>query len=223
MQLTLEQLLSVVGSLDDSPGFDTARERLRRFITKRIATFAELRQLIEQCLQLPGMQSHRALEDLVLTVGRFLDFEVVFGPYDRTSILTAGGWRARRQLFIHVAVWTSHTPTVDLAQLTSGHAKEEGKNAGDGELRVGLGIVTPLFPAATRLRDFADSPTEIPVYALSLNWLLQLTEMVVQGRVNQSFIVALLTRTPMLDDLVSGLDALLNAPTASGERSSAEP
>jgi hypothetical protein len=32
--------------------------------------------------------------------------------------------------------------------------------------------------------------------------------------VNQSFIVALLTRTPMLDDLVSGLDALVNAPSA---------
>jgi len=214
VQLTLEQLLSVVGSLDDSPGFDTARERFRRFITKRIATFAELRQLIEQGLQLPGTQSHRALEDLVLTVGRFLDFEVAFGPYDRTSILASGGWRARRQLFIHVAVWTSQTPTIDLAQLTSGHPKDGQTGAGEGELRVGLGIVTPLFPAATRLRDLTGNPTEIPVYALSLNWLLQLTEMVVQGRVNQSFIVALLTRTPMLDDLVSGLDALMNAPTA---------
>lgn len=214
MQLTLEQLLSVVGSLDDSPGFDTARERFRRFITKRIATFAELRQLIEQGLQLPGTQSHRALEDLVLTVGRFLDFEVVFGPYDRTSILASGGWRARRQLFIHVAVWTSQTPTIDLAQLTSGHPKEGQASAGEGELRVGLGIVTPLFPAATRLRDLTDNPTEIPVFALSLNWLLQLTDMVVQGRVNQSFIVALLARTPMLDDLVSGLDALLNTSSA---------
>jgi len=215
VQLTLEQLLSVVGTLDDSPGFDTARERFRRFITKRIATFAELRQLIEQCLQLPGMQSHRALEDLVLTLGRFLDFEVVFGRYDPTSILTGGGWRARRELFIHVAVWTSHTPTIDLAQLTSGNPKEGRSSAGDGESRVGLGIVTPLFPATARLRDLTSNPTEIPVYALSLNWLLQLTEMVVQGRVNQSFIVALLTRTPMLDDLVSGLDTLLNTPTAS--------
>ena len=214
MQLTLEQLLSVVGSLDDSPGFDTARERFRRFITKRIATFAELRQLIEQGLHLPGTQSHRALEDLVLTVGRFLDFEIVFGPYDHPSILAAGGWRARRQLFIHVAVWTSQTPTIDLAQLTSGSPKEGQTGAGEGELRVGLGIVTPLFPAATRLRDLADNPSEIPVYALSLNWLLQLTEMVVQGRVNQSFIVALLTRTPMLDDLVSGLDALVNSAAA---------
>jgi hypothetical protein len=219
VQLTLEQLLSVVGSLDDSPGFDTPRERFRRFITKRIATFAELRQLIEQCLQLPGMQSHRALEDLVLTVGRFLDFEIVFGSYERASILASGGWRARRQMFIHVAVWTSQTPTIDLAQLTSGNPKEGRAGAGEGESRVGLGIVTPLFPAATRLRDLSDNPTGIPVYALSLNWLLQLTEMVVEGRVNQSFIVALLTRTAMLDDLVSGLDALLNAPAAQGELS----
>jgi hypothetical protein len=122
-------------------------------------------------------------------------------------------------MFIHVAVWTSQTPTIDLAQLTNGNPKEGRAGAGEGESRVGLGIVTPLFPAATRLRDLSDNPTGIPVYALSLNWLLQLTEMVVEGRVNQSFIVALLTRTAMLDDLVSGLDALLNAPAAQGELS----
>ena len=120
MQLTLEQLLSVVGTLDDQPGFDTPRERFRRFITKRVTDFATARQLVEQCVSLPGTQAHRALQDLVFCLGRFLELEVVFGPYERSSLVDAGGWRARRQLFIHVVVWTDQTPSVDIAQLADG-------------------------------------------------------------------------------------------------------
>jgi hypothetical protein len=207
VQLTLEQLLSVVGSLDDTPGFDTPRERFRRFISKRITDFPTARELVEQCMRLPGLQSHRALEDLVIALGRFLDFEVVFGSYERSSIVTAGGWRARRELFIHVAVWTDHTPTIDIARLT-GSPLDGQSTSGEGESHVGLGIVTPLFPAATRLGDLKANRGDIPVYALSLRLLLQLTEMVVDGRATHSLVLALLTRSPVLDDLVNGLEGL---------------
>jgi hypothetical protein len=201
VQLTLEQLLSVVGTLDDAPGFDTPRERFRRFITKRITDFATARQLVEQCVHLPGVQAHRALGDLVLCLGKFLDFEVAFGPYESASILGSGGWRARRQLFIHVVVWTDSTPPVTIPDLVNGMPADESGE----ESHVGLGIVTPLFPSATRLGDLKNDGGKFPVYALSLRLLLQLTEMVVEGRVNQSFVVALLARSPMLDELVDGL------------------
>jgi len=209
VQLTLEQLLSVVGTLDDEPGFDTPRERFRRFISKRITDFATARQLVEQCVHLPGVQSHRALEDLVLYLGKFLDFEVVFGPYERSSVLTCGGWRARRQLFIHVCVWTDRTPRIDLPQLSGVPAVEPNDSE---ESRVGLGIVTPLFPTGTRLGDLKEQRGNPPIYALSLRLLLQLAELVVDGRVNPSFVVALLTRDPLLDDLVEGLESLVKKP-----------
>lgn len=199
MQLTLEQLLSVVGTLDDAPGFDTPRERFRRFITKRITDFATSRQLVDQCVHLPGVQAHRALGDLVLCLGKFLGFEVVFGPYESASIAGSGGWRARRELFIHVVVWTDNTPPVAVADLV----KERTPDGSDeNESHVGLGIVTPLFPSATRLGGLKDEGGRFPIYALSLRLLLQLTEMVVDGRVSQSFVVALLARSAMLDDLV---------------------
>jgi len=211
VQLTLEQLLSVVGLLDDAPGFDTPRERFRRFVTKRVADFATARQLVEQCIHLPGGQSHRALEDLVISLGRFLELEVVFGSYQHSSILAAGGWRARRQVFIHVAVWTDQTPATEIARLTNGTAPHEPFTEQEGESHVGLGILTPLFPAATRLGDLKNSRGDLPLYTLSLRLLLQLTEMVVEKRVSQSFALALFTRSPMLDELVGELEILLNA------------
>ena len=213
MQLTLDQLLSVVGTLDDTPGFDTPRERFRRFITKRVTDFATARLLIEQCVHLPGGQSHRALEDLIVALGRFLDFEVVFGPYEHSSIGVAGGWRARRELFIHVTVWTDQTPAIDVPRLTSSLSAETRANGEAGESHVALGILTPLFPAATRLGELKNSRTDPSICALSLRLLLQLTEMVVEGRVSQALVVALLTRSPLLDEVVTGVAGLIT-PTA---------
>ena len=214
MQLTLEQLLAVVGSLDDTPGFDTPRERFRRFITKRIVDFATARQLVEQCVHLPGVQSHRALDDLVISLGRFLELEVVFGSYQPSSIRSSSGWRARRQLFIHVAVWTDQTQATDIARLTTSTSAQEHSNGDEGESHVGLGIMTPLFPTATRLADLKNDHPVVPLYTLSLRLLLQLTEMVVERRVSQSFVLALLTRSPMLDELVGELEGLLSARSA---------
>ena len=218
MQLTLEQLLSVVGPLDDAPGFDTARERFRRFISRHITDLATTRQLIDQCLRLPGVQSHRALADLVLCLGKFLDFEIVFGHYDRAPGSVSGTWRARRQLFVDVMVWTDQTPTLDVTQLADSLSAEEPSN--DGERRVGLGIVTPLFPSATRLGELKDQRGRVPLYTLSLRLLLQLTEMAADRRVSQSFVVALLSRNPMLDELVEGIDLLLKKPA--GKSASAD-
>jgi hypothetical protein len=65
MSMTLNQILDLVGPLDDSAGADTPRERFRRFLTKNVTNVAELRDHIEQCLRTPGDQNNRALQDLV--------------------------------------------------------------------------------------------------------------------------------------------------------------
>ena len=105
-------------------------------------------------------------------------------------------------------MWTDQTPSVDIAQLANGPSSKATANHDGDESRVGLGIVTPLFPSATRLGDQKGQSGVVPMFTLSLRWLLQLTEMVVEGRVSPSFVVALLSRSPTLDELVEGLGLL---------------
>jgi hypothetical protein len=85
MSVTLNELLSLVGRLDDAPGFDTPRERFRRFLLERVTDVPAARTLIEECQRSVGEQHHRALQDLVVVVGRLLQFEVTFGAYERSA------------------------------------------------------------------------------------------------------------------------------------------
>jgi hypothetical protein len=60
MNLTVNQLLNIVGRLDDSPGFDTPRERFRRFLGERVTDAQSARIVIQECRQMSGEQNHRA-------------------------------------------------------------------------------------------------------------------------------------------------------------------
>jgi len=81
MSVSLNEILDLVGSLDDSAGEDTPRERFRRFLRKNVHEVGEIRDHIEQCLRTSGDQYNRALQDLVNYVGEFLGFKVEFGRY----------------------------------------------------------------------------------------------------------------------------------------------
>lgn len=47
MSVTLSQILTLVGPLDDSQAFDAPRERFRRFLTDNVTDVAALRALVE--------------------------------------------------------------------------------------------------------------------------------------------------------------------------------
>jgi len=81
MNITLSQVLGLVGRLDDSLGEDTPRERFRRFLKENIKDVSSLRDYVEECLRNTGEQYNYALQDLVNHIGTFLGFEVVFGRY----------------------------------------------------------------------------------------------------------------------------------------------
>jgi len=65
MNITLSQVLGLVGKLDDSPGKDTPRERFRRFLRENIKDVSSLRDYVEECLRNTGEQYNYALQDLV--------------------------------------------------------------------------------------------------------------------------------------------------------------
>ena len=80
MNVTVNQVLTIVGRLDDSPGFDSARERFRRFLNERVTDAQSARVVIQQCQQISGEQNHRALQDAVVLTGKFLGFDTHVRP-----------------------------------------------------------------------------------------------------------------------------------------------
>ena len=79
MSVTLNQVLTLVGRLDDAPGFETPRERFRAFLDANVTDLQTLKTFIEEAEHSPGEQLHRALQDAVVVLGRFLGFDTTFG------------------------------------------------------------------------------------------------------------------------------------------------
>ena len=70
--LNLEQILDLVGPLDDTPGENTPRERFRRYLATSVQTMGAVRDYIETCLRTSGTPYNRALQDLVNHTGRLI-------------------------------------------------------------------------------------------------------------------------------------------------------
>ncbi len=119
MGMTLNQILDLVGPLDDSVGADAPRERFRRFLTKNVKNVAELRDHIEQCLRTPGDQYSRALQDLVNHIGEFLGFEVTFGRYRgvQGEVGFDGHWKSPTGLHVIIEVKTTETYAIKTSTL----------------------------------------------------------------------------------------------------------
>jgi hypothetical protein len=79
--ITLSQILSLVGTLDDAPGDNTARERFRAFLKQNVTEVGQIRDCVQECRNTKGQQFYRALQDLVNHLGSALGFSVTFGRY----------------------------------------------------------------------------------------------------------------------------------------------
>jgi hypothetical protein len=73
--VTLGQILDLVGKLDDTPGNETARERLRNFLRESVTEAGQPRDYVEEALRTPGHQYNRSSQDVVNHTGRFLCFD----------------------------------------------------------------------------------------------------------------------------------------------------
>jgi len=107
--ISLRQVLSLVGPLDDAPGNDTPRERLRRHLQDSVRDVGTVRDYIEECLRTAGTNYNRALQDLVNHLGTFLGFEVTYGRYQGVSgqVGHDGLWRSPSGLHVVVEIKTT--------------------------------------------------------------------------------------------------------------------
>lgn len=94
--ISLDQLLLLVGNLNDQAGDNTPRDRFRRFLEDSVTSLGTVRDYVEACLREKGDQYDRALQDLVNHTGRLMGFDVEFGRYQGVvnDIGHDGLWKA---------------------------------------------------------------------------------------------------------------------------------
>lgn len=210
MNLTLNELLPLVGRLDSSPGFDTPRERYRRFLLDHVTDVQIARALVEDCERSVGEQHHRALQDLIVLVGRFLGFETIFGMYERPAdgVKIDGHWRSRGLLDVVLEVRTDQTsnPTAEhLARAVAATTTAPARTSTG--MCMGLAVVARHYVARGRLQHTiaADANGSV-LRTISVQSLLSLASQVVAARVSHVETVKLLQSGGALDLVIDLVD-----------------
>lgn len=217
MGITLEDVLVLAGRLDDTAGFDTPRERYRRFLVDQETSGQGGRTLIDQAPHVVDEQHHRALQDLVVLLGRSLGFDTTFGNYlpGTAGLNHNGHWRSRTRLDVVLELRTNHTLTVDIDLLErsiAAHASSTGR--GPHARAIGLAVLTPSYPSRVRLEEsLSAARLDVTIRVLSLRSLLFLSDCVGEGILTHDDVVRLL-ETVATQDFVIGLFEKLAHPDA---------
>jgi len=116
--ISLDQLLSLVGELNDQAGDDTPRDRFRNFLSTSVTSVGTVRDYVETCLGQKGDQYNRALQDLVNHAGALMGFDVEFGRYSGVTNQVGhdGLWRTG-DFSIVIEVKTSDAFAIQTATL----------------------------------------------------------------------------------------------------------
>jgi hypothetical protein len=203
VSVTVDELLLLVGRLDDSPGFDTARERFRRFLLERVTDLSTARALIEDCQRSVGEQRHRALQDLVTLAGRFLGFDTTFGTYERSAdaVKVDGQWRLPGQLTVGLEIKTEQTSAVPLERLA--RAVAALPHRGDAEPRIGLCVVARQCTARAGLVSTVAHDAQVcDVHVITVHSLLSLAALIASERMTHVEVVKLLQSGFALDFVI---------------------
>lgn len=206
--MTLEQMLTLAGRLDDVPGFDAPRERFRRFLREYVQDVSTARVLIEQCQHVPGEQHHRALQDLIVLLGRFLGFEVVFGSLTQmTARQHRGYWQSASRLHVALDVTAPGSSLAVTAAFPRSVAAITATPLMAGARLAGLFVVAPLSIDRRRVEEAVQAAAlGVPVSVMTLQGVLSLAEIVSSGRATHSDVVRLFESALPLDFIVGLLE-----------------
>lgn len=219
MSITLNQILALVGKLDDSPGDETPRERFRRFLRENVIEVGQIRDYVEECLRKSGDQYNRALQDLVNHLGHFLGFEVTFGRYHgvQGQIGFDGHWKSPTGFHIVVEVKTTEVYAVKTVTLV-GYVDEliSVKKIPNWDNALGLYVVGRPDPEIRQLENaiVAEKRTH-QLRIISVESLLSLAEMMHEYDINHEDILALIRPSgPTIDPVVDLMARLVAQPKA---------
>jgi hypothetical protein len=207
MSITLQQILSLAGPLDDTTGPDTPRERFRQFLRAHVTKVGEVRDYIEECLRTSGQQYSRALQDLVNYLGHFLGFTVRFGRYQGVpgQIGFDGHWQSPSGFHLVVEVKTSETYAIKTATLT--HYVDtliSERQIPDWDHALGLYVVGRPDPELRQLEHAITAERRThQLRIISVESLLSLAELMNEYDVSHDDVLAVLRPSrPTIDPVV---------------------
>jgi hypothetical protein len=221
VEINPEEILTLAGRLDDAPGFDTPRERFRRFLIDHAADVRALRKMTDAWLQSTSEQSRRALQDTVVALGHALGFETAFGRYHTApgAAKCDGHWRSRHRVRIILDVRADRMPrpTLDgLAQSVAAMTALPHAEPDPEERCIGVCVVLPAEASRHAAAKASTEKAARDLRVMSIRSLLALADMVSAGRLAHDEVAQLFMSGTSLD-LVVGL--LQRAPAAAGTRS----
>lgn len=211
---TLNEILNVIGKLDDNEGNDTARERFRRFLQQKVCDVRQIQEYVEECLRNSGDQYYRALQDLVNHLGRFLGFDVTFGRYQgmKGKIGFDGHWKSRTDFHIVVEVKTTDIYSIKAATLV-GYVDEliSEKSISSWDDALGLYVVGRSDAGLRQLENtiIAEKRTN-QLRVISTMSLLTLAELMNKYQITHEEILALLRPSgPKIDPIINLMTRLV--------------
>ena len=216
----LSQILALAGSLDDSAGSNTARQRFRDFLDENVTEVGQVRDYVQECLKASDAQYSRALQDLINHIGRrFLGFEVTFGRYQgvKGQIGFDGHWMSPSGFHIVVEVKTSEIYPIKTATLV-GYVNEliGEKKISDWDTALGLYVVgTPNREVQQLENSIVAEKRTHQLRIISADSLLSLAELMNGYDVEHENVLALLRPTsPTVDPVVSLISRLVAQQTS---------
>jgi len=216
MGITLDQILMLAGRLDDAQGFDSPRERFRRFLIDHVRDIQTGRALIEQCQHAPGNQHRRALEDLVVLLGRFIGFDTTFAAHSTTSTGPEhhGVWQSRAHFQILVDVRSDQTAVPDFEGLLRSAPALKQISRPTGIRLAALCVLTPLCMNRGKIEEAikAVKPAFL-VGVVPLAAIVSLAETVASGRMTHADAVRLFESNIPIDFIVNLLETFAARPS----------
>ncbi len=227
MSVTLDQIIGLVGKLDDTPGGDTPRERFRHFLRENVKDVGQVRDYIEDCLRKSGDQYNRALQDLVNYLGQLLEFEVTFGRYHGVhgEIGFDGHWRSPTGFHVVAEVKTTEAYAIKAATLV-GYVDSliSKKKIPNWDTVLGLYVVGRPDPEVRQLENaiIAERRTD-RLRVISVESLLSLAELMNGYDVSHQDVLAVLRPSgPTIDPLVDLMSRLVAQEPPEGEEAGEE-
>ncbi len=215
MSIALDQTLALVGKLDDTAGEETPRERFRRFLGESVREIGRIRDYVEECLRNSGDQYSRALQDLVNHIGRFLEFEVVFGRYHgiQGEIGFDGLWTSKKGFHLVIEVKTTEAYAIRTSTLMDYvNRLISEKKIPDWDHAIGLYVVGRTEPGIHQLENaiVAEKHTD-QLRIISVESLLTLAEMMNDYDVAHEDILAILRPSgPTIDPVIDLMGRLVS-------------
>jgi hypothetical protein len=213
-RFSLEQVLALVGRLDDSKGQNTARERFRQFLVNSVPKVGQLRDYVEECLRKTGDNYDRALQDLINYLGQFLEFEVTYGRYQgvRGEIGFDGYWKSPEGFHIVVEVKTSEVFAINASTLVGYvDALISEKKIPSWDKTLGLYVIGRPNPNLRQLENaiIAEKRTD-QLRVISVDALLSLVELMSKYDIGHEDILAVIYPSgPRIDPVVDLMASLV--------------